>query len=139
MNPDERRTDPDDVQRLDASSVDAGHLDAAMARHRANAGTVSFDAGFADRVLARLERSSGDVVGEISPTIALERVFFKLAPLAAAAALLIATMNVISTRTSGQPLVDRVLGLKSVTLASAYTLDSELAGDGILTQGTVTR
>jgi hypothetical protein len=129
MQPDNERGDADDDRALDAT----------MARYRASAGTVAFDAGFADRVLARLEQPSGTVVGNIAPSIALERVFFKLAPLAAAAALLIATMNVITTRSSGQPLVDRVLGLKAVTLASAYTLDSELAGDGILTQGTVTR
>jgi len=139
MNPDERRQDADGVQRLDISSVDATHLDAALTRYRASAGTVAFDAGFADRVLARLDAVSRDIAVDISPTVALERMFFKLAPLAAAAALIIATMNVVTTRTSGQPLVDRVLGLKTVSLASAYTLDSELAGDGILTQGTVAR
>ena len=139
MNPDERRKDADAVPRLNASIADATPLDAAMTRYRASAGTVAFDAGFADRVLARLEQTSVGISADISPTIALERVFFKLAPLAAAAALIIAMMNVVTTRTSGQPLVDRVLGLKTVSLASAYTLDSELAGDGLLTQGMVAR
>jgi hypothetical protein len=53
-------------------------------------------------------------------------------------------MNVITTRSSGQPLVDRVLGLKTVSLAAAYTFDAELTGDavtsqGVTSQGTVNR
>lgn len=114
-------------------------LDATMSRYRSGAGTIAFDAGFADRVMTRLHASSGRVVGEISPALALERVFRRLAPLASTAALLVVMINVLTTRSSGQPLVDRVLGLKSVTLASAYMLDSELSGDGILTQVTVPR
>ncbi len=119
MNPDHLPHDADDA---------AG--DALMERYRTSAGVVAFHDGFTDRVLARLERSSAD----LSPTVALERVFLKLAPLAAAAVLLIATMNVLTSRTSGQPLVDRVLGLKTVTLAAAYTLDTELTGDGVLSR-----
>lgn len=108
-----------------------------VARYRAMAGTGTgagagaapltdrFHAGFADRVMSRLER-------EESLGRGLQLVFTRLAPLAAAAAIVIAVLNLRGTPASGQSLVSRAIGLPAVTLASAYSLDNELLswGDG---------
>ena len=96
---------------------DRPDLEPRMASIRRQAGTVGFSAGFTDRVLARLAapRSLAD---------GLQRGFLRLAPFAAAAAMLLGAVNLIASRASGQPLVERVLGLPAVTLAAAYSLES---------------
>lgn len=95
-------------------------LEARMARLRPLAGPAAFDAGFADRVMARIARQ---------PTLAdgLQRVFLRLAPLAAAAVLILATANFLGSRTSGQPFLDRVLSLQPATLGAALAFDVSLA------------
>ena len=98
---------------------DETELEARMARLRQRAGPVAFEAGFADRVMARLERQA-------SLTDGLRTAFVRLAPLAAAAVLVLATVNLMNTRTSGQPLLDRVLQLQPVSLAAAYSLNMEI-------------
>jgi len=100
-------------------SPDETELEARMARLRQRAGPVAFEAGFADRVMARLERQP-------SLTDGLQTVFLRLAPLAAAAVLVLATVNLLNTRTSGQPFFDRVLQLQPVSLAAAYSLEMEI-------------
>jgi hypothetical protein len=90
-----------------------------MAQIRQLTMPAAFDAGFAERVMARLERPRALSDG-------LERVFVRLVPFAAAAALLFGAMNLINTRASGLPLVDRVLGLQPVTVATAYMLDAAI-------------
>ena len=57
---------------------DETELETRMARLRQQAGPVAFEAGFADRVMARLERQT-------SLTDGLRTAFVRLAPLAAAA------------------------------------------------------
>ena len=94
-------------------------LEARMASLRQQAGPAAFEAGFADRVMARLERQT-------SLTDGLRTAFVRLAPLAAAAVLVLATVNLMNTRTSGQPLLDRVLQLQPVSLAAAYSLNMEI-------------
>jgi hypothetical protein len=94
-------------------------LEARMARLRQQAGPVAFDAGFADRVMARLERQPSWADG-------LQTVFLRLAPLAAAAVLVLGTVNLVNMRTSGQPFLDRVLELQPVNLAAAYSLEMEI-------------
>lgn len=98
---------------------DETELAARMARLRQQAGPVAFEAGFADRVMARLERQA-------SLTDGLQAVFLRLAPLAAAAVLALGTVNMMNTRASGQPFLDRVLQLQAVNLAAAYSLDMEI-------------
>lgn len=99
---------------------DLEKLDGRVEEIRRMTQSLTFEAGFADRVMARLAQprplSSG-----------LTRVFVHIAPWAVAAALVLGTMNLINTRASGQPFVDRVLGLRPVTLASAFSLDDALA------------
>ncbi|NJD19330.1 MAG: hypothetical protein FIA95_08640 [Gemmatimonadetes bacterium] len=87
-------------------------LEARMDRLRPMAGPVAFDAGFADRVMARLRE-------EPSLSDGLQGAFFRLAPLAAAAILVLAAANLAGTQESGQPLLDRVLRLRPVTLGAA--------------------
>lgn len=96
-------------------------LEARMAQIRQMTGPVAFDAGFADRVMARLERPRALSDG-------LERVFVRVVPFAAAAALLIGALNLMNTRASGLSFVDRVLGLQPVTVASAFMLDNAMTG-----------
>ena len=98
---------------------DLDDIEDRMAQIRQLTMPTAFDAGFADRVMARLERPRALSDG-------LARGFVRLVPLAAAAALVFGAMNVINTRASGLPLVDRVLGLQPVTVATAYMLDEAL-------------
>jgi hypothetical protein len=95
-------------------------LEARMARLRQMAGPVAFEAGFADRVMARL--------GE-QPSLSdgLQVAFFRLAPFAAAAILVLAAANMAGTRQGGQPLLDRVLSLRPVTLDAAMTSELGVA------------
>jgi len=90
-----------------------------MAQIRQLTMPAAFDAGFADRVMARLERPRALTDG-------LQRGFVRLVPFAAAAALVFGAMNLINSRASGLPLVDRVLGLQPVTVATAYMLDNAM-------------
>ena len=99
---------------------DETELEARMARLRQRAGPVAFEAGFADRVMARLEQKA-------SLTHGLQAVFLRLAPLAAAAVLVLGTINLMNTRSSGRPFLDRVLQLQTVNLAAAYSLEMEIA------------
>ena len=98
---------------------DETELETRMARLRQQAGPVAFEAGFADRVMARLERQASLADG-------MQAVFLRLAPLAAAAVLVFGTVNMMNTRASGQPFLDRVLQLQTVNLAAAYSLDMEI-------------
>ncbi|MBL0173649.1 MAG: hypothetical protein IPP90_23770 [Gemmatimonadaceae bacterium] len=102
---------------------DQQDIERALSRYRALRGAVAFDPGFADRVMTRLAapRRFADE---------LQTVFWRLTPLAVAAALLLATMNLLNTRTSQQSLVDRVLGMPTVTVATVYALDGDLSAWG---------
>jgi hypothetical protein len=91
-------------------------LEARMARLRAMAGPAAFEAGFADRVMARLEEQP-------SLSDGLQAAFLRLAPFAAAAILVLAAANLAGSRESGQPILDRVLSLRPVTLDAAMTSD----------------
>jgi glycine/D-amino acid oxidase-like deaminating enzyme len=92
-----------------------GDLEQRMARVRHLAGPASFRPGFSGRVMARLAAPRPMAEG-------LQAVLLRLAPLAAAAAIILGAANLISSRASGQPLIDRLLGLPEVTLAAAYSL-----------------
>ncbi|MGA2382619.1 MAG: hypothetical protein ABSG61_04210 [Gemmatimonadales bacterium] len=98
---------------------DETELEARMARLRPLAGPVAFEAGFAGRVMGRLARQP-------SLADALQVVFLRLAPLAAAAILILGAVNLATTRSSGQPLVDRVLKLPAVSFAAAYALETDV-------------
>jgi hypothetical protein len=98
---------------------DETELEARMARLRELAGPASFEAGFAGRVMARLAHQPSLADG-------LQTVFLRLAPLAAAAVLILGAVNLVSTRASGQPFVDRVLKLPAVNVAAAYALESDV-------------
>ncbi len=104
---------------------------AALDRLRAMALPVDFDAGFADRVMVRLAHAAS-TSRAVQPPFSqqLSHVFSRIAPLAAAAILILATMNVVRSRASEQPLLDRVLGLPTVTLAAAYSLGEGVDFDG---------
>ena len=93
---------------------------AQRAQLRRRATPAAFDAGFADRVMTRVrdERLGGH---------GLPWVFARVAPLAAAAALLLAVLNLSDTAASGTSVVDRLIGLPPVTLDAAYSFDSEVA------------
>ena len=104
----------DDVHH---DAPDEPALEREAARYRAMVGTGAaedaalvtggFGAGFADRVMARLER-------EESLGRGLQLVFTQLAPMAAAAAIVIAVLNLRGTPASGQSLVSRAIGLPAV-------------------------
>jgi hypothetical protein len=94
-------------------------LEARMARLRPLAAPAAFEAGFADRVMARLAHQPSLADG-------LQTVFLRLAPLAAAAVLILGAVNLVSTRASGQPFVDRVLKLPAVSFAAAYAQETDV-------------
>ena len=95
-------------------------LEARMDRLRQLAGRAAFKPGFADRVMARLERQPSLADG-------MQAVFLRLAPLAAAAILILGTINLVHSRSTGQPFVDRVLSLQAVSLATAYSMETNIA------------
>ena len=111
----------DDVHDLTFETVEPAEDD--LRRLRTAAGPAAFTPGFADRVMARraARRSSPD---------ALQYVFVRLAPLAAAAVLVMSTINFMSASGPGQPVIDRVLGLPTVSLTSAYALERDLSNWG---------
>ncbi|NJD10001.1 MAG: hypothetical protein FIB01_05980 [Gemmatimonadetes bacterium] len=98
---------------------DARGLEARLATLREQVGPASFDPGFSDRVMSRLARQPSLADG-------LQVMFFRLAPLAAAAVLLLSTANLVSTRSSGRPFLDRLLQLPAVDLTAALTADTGL-------------
>lgn len=126
-----------DNERDDALAFDP-LVDARLAQRmlslRTRVEPVAFDAGFADRVMRRVAeggtRAPVRTIRVATMTDSLQRMFARLAPLAAAATLLVGVMNVVGTRASGQPLLERVLGLPAVTVAAAYSSDSDLASWG---------
>jgi hypothetical protein len=76
----------------------------------------SFDPGFSDRAVARW-RSSRD---SVSLGYVIARDFKRLAPIAIAAAMLLAFYN--ARASAGSPTIDRLLGLTTVTADAAYDL-----------------
>ncbi|MEO7963225.1 MAG: hypothetical protein ABIT38_04870 [Gemmatimonadaceae bacterium] len=103
-------------------------MDECLSRYREGVKPVSFRAGFADRVMTRLESArdgTPNLAVVVSISEGLERAFVRLAPLAAAAVVLVAALNVFSTTSSQQPLIDRAIGLPAVSLAAAYTLAAD--------------
>lgn len=81
-----------------------------------------FAPGFADRVMVRWESERGT-----APVLRLERslsrTFLWVAPVAMAATLVLAVLNM---RASGAHGVEGALGLRQVTLSAAYQLDRDL-------------
>ncbi len=100
-------------------------LEADVAHYRAQVRPVAFDAGFADRVMARLAAAAR--VAPPSLADGLQGVFLRVIPFAAAAALFLGAMNLRNTSASQQPLLDRLLGLPTATVASADALDGDLS------------
>ncbi len=86
--------------------------DAVGALLRANA-PDRFDAGFTDRVLTRLREDQ-------SLSAALQRQFVRIVPLAAAASLLLASINWWGGRSTHASVIDAALNLPQVNLATAY-------------------
>ena len=76
----------------------------------------AFEAGFGDRVVSRL-RASGDV----SLSVALERQFRRIVPLAAAASLMLAAYNWWGARDTASSTLDAALNLPRVSLSTAYS------------------
>jgi hypothetical protein len=92
---------------------DESRDDALSALLRANA-PDRFDTGFSQRVFARLHAE------EQSLAAALQRQFVRIVPLAAAASLLLASMNWWSSRSTHASVIDAALNLPQVNLATAY-------------------
>ncbi len=103
------------------------HDDALGALLRASA-PDRFDAGFSGRVLTRRRAE------EQSWAAGLQRQFFRVVPLAAAAALLLASMNWWSARSSHASVIDAALNLPQVSLATAYASSSYYASPDSATQ-----
>jgi hypothetical protein len=84
---------------------------------------ASFASGFSDRVMQRINASAA------RPSLAdgLETVFRRLAPLAAAAVLLLSTLNLMSSRHTDRSVTERLLGLPTVTVATALSFDGDFA------------
>ena len=95
-------------------------LERQLAQLRERVTPVGFDTAFADRVLARVRREPR--IGHGLPWA-----FARIAPLAAAAALLLTVLNLRATAASGTSVVDRLIGLPPVTLEAAYSFDREVA------------
>ena len=75
-----------------------------------------FEAGFTDRVGARLRAS-----GEPSLSVALDRQFRRIVPLAAAASLMFAAYNWWGARDSASSALEAALNLPRVSLSAAYS------------------
>jgi hypothetical protein len=84
-----------------------------------------FDAGFADRVMARVaaERDARRDAQRDAPPLdlALWRQFRRIVPAAAAAALVLGALNWWATRDSGASPLAGAAGLPAVTLAAAFS------------------
>jgi hypothetical protein len=77
----------------------------------------AFAAGFADRVLTGVRASR-----EQPLSAALERQFVRIVPLAAAAALLLASYNWWGAHDSARNALEAALNLPQVTIATAYSV-----------------
>lgn len=97
---------------------DDDNTEAALARYRADIVPITFDVGFADRVMARVAESPRLSDG-------LQRAFLRLTPFALAAALVLATMNLFSTRSIDAPMVDRMLGWSTTTSTTTAVASAE--------------
>jgi hypothetical protein len=84
-----------------------------------DAAPTGFDAGFAERVRARL----ADARVQTLPH-ALEHHFVRIVPLAAAAALLLAAFNWWAARGTATSTFDAALNLPQVSVAAAYSASS---------------
>ena len=113
-----------DTDALLDDARSAQEREAAMHALRAGLTPVAFNDGFTDRVMARLTASQ-------SPVDALPRMFAQVAPLALAATLLLAAMNLFNTRASHQPVLDRVLGLPMRMSAATPSFDDDLSRWGV--------
>jgi hypothetical protein len=94
-------------------------LDAPMTELRRLRGAVDFDTGFADRVMARVatpRRLSDE----------LQTRFWRLAPIAIAATLLLSAFNLVTASEKSQSLVGRVLALPSESIARTDVLGGDL-------------
>ncbi len=109
--------------RDDEHAADDAATNALMAGLRDQVGPVAFRDGFADRVLSRLH-------GTHSAADAMQRMFVRLAPLALAATVLLAAMNLISTHASDQSIVERVFGVPPVPEITE-PIDSDLGAWGV--------
>jgi hypothetical protein len=89
--------------------------DAIEALVRESAATA-FDAGFSDRVAARLRATA-----EASLSDALERQVRRVVPLVAAASLMLAAYNWWGGRESASSTLEAALNLPRVSLSSAYS------------------
>lgn len=87
-----------------------------------------FDDGFAERVMRRVSALPSSTNARYASGISYS--FWRIAPLAAAAVLALATANIMNSQSATQPLIDRVLGLPAVTVAAAYTFDNVLDIEG---------
>jgi hypothetical protein len=97
------------------SSHDDPHDDPLASLIRA-AAPEQFDAGFTDRVVARVRTER-----EPSLSLALERQFRRVVPIAAAASLILAAYNWWGARGSEASALEAALNLPRVSLASAYS------------------
>ncbi|HEX7051854.1 MAG TPA: hypothetical protein VF188_16730 [Longimicrobiales bacterium] len=96
-------------------------VEAVLGESRAQA----FAPGFALRVQQRLRGEAAGAAAPAPPLFpSLKRQFLRLAPIAAAAVLVLAIHNVVSADERRQSLVDAALGLPPVTLDAAYTFDA---------------
>ena len=112
----------DEHGTADTTTADTA-TDALMTRMRAQVGPGTFRDGFADRVMWRLQRPH-------SAADAMQRTFVRLAPMAVAATVLLAAMNLLSTRASDQSIVERVFGVPPVREMSE-PIDSDLGAWGV--------
>jgi hypothetical protein len=96
------------------SSADAAL--GALAALVESAAPARFDAGFADRVDARLRASRDSGL-----SVALERQFRRVVPLVAAASLILAAYNWWGARGLASSPLDAALNLPGVTLSAAYS------------------
>jgi hypothetical protein len=107
-----------DLNAMDHETEDA------LRTLREAAGPVAFAPGFVDRVMARrFQPQDSDAP--------IRAVFRWIAPTAIAASLILASMNLFQTRGREAPLIDRLLGLPSVSLATAYSFDNDLSPWGV--------
>jgi hypothetical protein len=80
-----------------------------------SAAPEAFDAGFSERVLARLRTDREPALSTM-----LERQFLRIVPLLAAASLVLAAYNWWGARETSSSAIDAALNLPQVTLGSAY-------------------
>ena len=75
-----------------------------------------FESGFSDRVAARLRADREPALSTV-----LQRQFFQIVPIVAAASLMLAAYNWWGARETSSSPIEAVLNLPQVTLASAYS------------------